>query len=148
MSKKVLWPKYNKTIPELFYGMAADWPDDTVFRYKKDGAWRDIAWKEAEDRVLSIAAGLIAEGLEPGSAVAILSGNRPEWAYADLGVLSAGVKNVPIYPTNTADQVAYILEDSNSEFVFVEDRSQLEKVLKVKDDLPNLRRAIVIEPYD
>ena len=85
---------------------------------------------EVEERVLSIASGLLAEGLITGSAVAILSGNRPEWAYADLGMLSAGVKNVPIYPTNTADQVAYILEDSGSEVVFVEDRRSWTRSLR------------------
>ena len=147
MSKESPWPKYNKTLAEMFYGMTARYPQETVFRYKKDGAWRDVTWKEAEERVLSIASGLMAEGLEPGSAVAILSGNRPEWAYADLGILSVGVKNVPIYPTNTAEQIAYILEDSGSEFVFVEDRKQLDKVSQVRKDLPRLRRAVVIEPH-
>jgi long-chain acyl-CoA synthetase len=147
MSEKTPWPKYRKTIPEMFYGMVSRYPGETVFRHKKEGAWRDVTWKETEDNVLAIASGLLAEGLEMGSAVAILSGNRKEWVYADLGVLSAGVKNVPIYPTNTADQVGYILEDSGSEMVFVENRSQLDKVLKVKKDLPKLRRAIVIEPH-
>jgi len=147
MSKKTPWPKYNKTLPEMFYGMTARYPDETVFRFKKDGAWRDVTWREAEERVLSIASGLLAEGLEMGSAVAILSGNRPEWAYADLGILSTGVKNVPIYPTNTAAQVAYILEDSGSEFIVVEDGRQLDKVLQVKKDLPKLRRVVVMEPH-
>ena len=54
MSKKVPWPRYNKTIPELFYKMAADYPDETVFRYKKDGAWQDVPWRDVEDRVLAI----------------------------------------------------------------------------------------------
>ena len=147
MSTKSPWSKYAKTIPEMFYGMVMLWRDETVIRYKKDGVWLGVTWKEVEETVLAIASGLIQDGLESDGAAAILSGNRPEWAYIDLGTLSAGVRNVTIYPTNTADQVAYILEDSGSEYVFVENQAQLDKVLQVKDKLPKLRRAVVIEPH-
>lgn len=148
MSEENRWSKYAKTIPEMFYGMVIQWPDETIIRHKEKGVWVGVTWKEMEDVVLAIASGLIAEGLEPGTAAAILSGNRPEWAYIDLGTLSVGVRNVTIYPTNTADQVAYILDDSGSEFVFVENSMQLDKVLQVKDSLPRLRRIVVIEPHE
>ena len=45
MSKKTPWPKYNKTLPEMFYGMTARYPDETVFRFKKDGVWREVTWR-------------------------------------------------------------------------------------------------------
>ena len=112
MTQKSPYPQYAKTIPELFYGMAAQWPEETVFRRKIDGAWQDIPWKDVEDQVLCIASWLLAQGLEPESAVAIVSHNRVEWVYADYAILSIGVRSCPIYPTNTAEQVAYILEDS------------------------------------
>ena len=147
MSEKSPWPQYAKTIPSMFYERAAKWSDVTIFKYKEGGDWVDVTWREAEDNVRAVASGLIAEGMEFEHAVAILSGNRPEWAYADLGSLSAGLRNVPIYPTNTAEQIAYILEDSGSEMIFVENRMQLDKVLAIRDKLPNLRRAIVMEPY-
>jgi len=147
MSKSSPWPQYAKTIPELFYEKGGAWTDETVFRHKKQGRWIDLSWREVRENVLAVASGLIAEGMQPEGIVAILSGNRPQWSYADLGSMSAGLINVPIYPTNTAEQVAYILEDSGSEMIFVEDQSQLEKILKVRERLPKLRRAIVIEPH-
>ena len=147
MTAQSPWPKYANTVPELFYGMASAHTNEVVIRFKKEGTWRDVTWKEVEESVLAIASGLIAEGLEAGHAAAILSGNRPEWAYVDLGTLSAGVRNVPIYPTNTAEQVAYILQDSGSEYIFVENQAQLDKVLRVKGDCPDLRRIVVIEPH-
>ncbi len=141
------WPKYAKTIPEMFYGMTANYPNSVVFRFKDGDRWADVTWKEVEEGVLAIASGLIAEGLEPDSAAGILSGNRKEWAYIDLGTLSVGVRNVTIYPTSTPEQIAYILDDSGSVYVFVEDKGQLDKVLQIKDRLPQLRRIIVIEPH-
>ena len=147
MSKKSPWPRYAKTIPEMFFEMTSKYPEDVTFRYKKDDTWQDVTWKEAETTVLAIASGLIAEGVEPGQAAAILSGNRPEWAYIDYGSLAAGIRNVTIYPTNTAEQAAYIVEDSEAELLFVENKAQLEKILSVKESLPKLRRIVVIEPH-
>ena len=146
-NKRSPWPEYAKTLPSMFYERAAKWGDSPLFRYKKAGFWTDIKWSEAEQKILEIASGLMAEGFAPRSAVAILSGNRPEWALADFGAMSAAIMNVPIYPTNTAEQIAYILEDSGAEGIFVENEAQLKKILSVRSQLPKLRRAIVIEPY-
>ena len=147
MSQSSPWPQYAKTIPSFFYERTGKWADKVVFRYKEGGDWTDVTWGDAEDNILAIASGLIEEGFKKGCAISILSANRPEWAYADLGTMSAGILNVPIYPTNTAEQVAYILEDSGAEAVFVENKLQLDKVLQVKKQLTKLRKIIVIEPY-
>jgi long-chain acyl-CoA synthetase len=146
MSKQSPWPKYNRSMPELFFERSQKWADHVVFRAKEKGAWRDITWSEAERQLLDIAAAVIHEGVQPRARVAILSNNRPAWSYADLGTLTANIVNVPIYPTNTAEQIGYILNDSGAELIFVEDQFQLDKVLAVRSSAPKLRRAVSIEP--
>jgi len=141
------WPQYAKTIPQYFYESAGKWPEHTAMRYKRDGSWHDIKWKDLEQRALQVAAGLMDMGVGERGVVSILCTNRPEWFYADFGSLSANILNVPIYPTNTPEQVAYILEDSGAEMIFVENQMQLDKVLQFREKLPKLRKAIMIEPY-
>ena len=140
-----MWNEYAKTIPQLFFERSGKWAEHVVFRNKQAGKWVDIKWRDVEERMLAVASGLMAEGVPRRGTVAILSGNRPEWAYIDFGSMTADIINVPIYPTNTADQVAYILENSGAELVFVENEMQLDKVLSVRKGLPNLRRAVSIE---
>ncbi|NLH49643.1 MAG: long-chain fatty acid--CoA ligase [Myxococcales bacterium] len=141
------WPKYSRSIPELFFERSGKWADHVVFRHKKEGRWLDLTWREVEEKVLAVASGMLAMGIAARTRVAILSQNRPEWAIVDLGTLAVDIINVPIYPTNTAEQVAFILQDSGAECVVVENQKQLEKVLSVRDRLPALRKLIVIEPH-
>ncbi len=148
MSKPTDWPQYAKTIPQLFFERSEKWSEDVVFRHKTDKKWIGVKWKELEQRVLEIASGLMALGLEQRDTVAILSGNRPEWSFIDLGSQAANIINVPIYPTNTAEQVAYIINDSGAQMIFLDNKAQLDKVLSVKGTMPGLEKVIVIEAYD
>jgi long-chain acyl-CoA synthetase len=92
------------------------------------------------------AAGLRALGIGRGDAAAILSANRPEWAFADYACLCAGVRVVPIYPSLTASQIAYILRDAGARAVFAEDEVQLAKLMEIRDQCPELRHIIVFDP--
>ncbi len=147
MAKASAWSQYSKPIPQLFFSRCRMWSNDTVMRHKKDGKWVDIKWRELENSVVSMASQLMVEGVKARSHIAIISGNRPEWAVIDMGSQSADIINVPVYPTNTAEQIAYILDDSGAEMVFVENQIQLDKIFAIKDKLPKLRKAIVIEGY-
>lgn len=148
MTQTSPWPQYAHSLPEMFFERANKWPDHIALRHKKDGAWLDITWCDLENRVLTLAAGLRAAGIKERGIVSILSGNRPEWVIADFAVLTLNAMDVPIYPTNTAAQVAYILNDSGAEMVFVENKMQLEKIMQEKDSLPKLRKVVVIEPFE
>jgi len=108
---------------------AAD-PDRTIIKYKraKNEPYRDLTWSALQGMVSSFAAGLIRLGLNPGDRVCILSFNRLEWIVADLGIMTAGGVNVPIYHTNTAEQCAYIMDDSGAAIVVVENTEQLNKI--------------------
>ena len=89
--------------------------------------------------------GLVRLGFEPGETVSILSNTNREWMYADMGALGAGGVTSGIYPTDSASQVEYLLADSRSVYVFVEDEEQLDKVLEVRERLPRLRRIVVFD---
>jgi long-chain acyl-CoA synthetase len=100
------------------------------------------------DQVQCIAAGFRELGITPGSNIAILAENRPEWAYTDFACLSLRCADVPIYPTLPAGQISYILRDSGAVAIVVSTKPQLEKILTIRqpDVTPALRHIIAIEP--
>jgi long-chain acyl-CoA synthetase len=120
-------------------------PQQPCLRFHRDGRWQDVSWGEFLARVEAIAGGLAALGVEPGDRVAILSGNRPEWALADLGSLAASAVVATVYPTLTPDETAFIIGHSGATAIFVEDLAQLEKLRAIRDRLPRLRHVILLE---
>ena len=81
-----------------------------------------------------------------GDLVSILSENRLEWLYADMGTLGLGGVVVPIYTTLLTEEVGYVLKNSGAKAIFVENRSQLDKVLACQKELPKLEKIIVMDP--
>ncbi len=104
-----------QTLCELFYGSVDGFERPEQLRYKRDGAWRAVSSDELRAAVEEIAMGLASLGIDKGDHVAILSENRPEWAFADMAVLALGGADVPIYPSLPAAQVRYILARLGSE---------------------------------
>ncbi len=134
------------TVPAVFADRVARSAGRTALLVKREGAYRPITWHEYGQAVRRVALGLGAVGVHRGEAVAILSGNRPEWAFADLGIIAAGALTVPIYATNPPNQVEHILVDADVVVAIVEDRPQLDKVLEVRPRCPRLARIVVIDP--
>ena len=133
------------TIPEMFRNAVAMRGDAVFMREKELGLWRSWSWNETGRAVRETAMGLVALGLQQGECVSILSNTVVEWVIADLAVLcAAGVSN-GIYPTDAANQVHYLCEDSRTTILFVEDDEQLDKALEVRDRLPLLRRIVVFD---
>lgn len=131
------------TIPTLFWHRVEQWGDRTALREKDLGLWQPISWREYGERARAAGLGLVALGLAPGDVVSVLAENIPEWLYMDLGVLGAGGITNGIYTTDSPAQVEYLLNDSRSRFILVEDEEQLDKVLEVRDRCPALRKIIV-----
>ena len=113
---------------------------------QQDGSWRSWTARETADRVRCLSRALLDADLEPGDHVAILSNTRLEWGLADWACIMSGLVVVTVYPTLPADQVLYILRDSEARAIFVEDGDQLAKVLQVHDRLDNLRGVFVFDP--
>ncbi len=135
-----------QTLCELFYASVDGFQKPEQLRYKKDGAWRGLSSQELRAAVEEVAAGLEALGIAKGDHVAILSENRPEWAFADLAVLALGAADVPIYPSLPAAQVRQLLEDSEATAVFVSGASQAAKIAEVRAELPAVRHVIAFDP--
>jgi long-chain acyl-CoA synthetase len=129
----------------LFWRRVAATPELPALREKKRGLWRAITWRAYGDQVRRTAHALAALGLARGDVASVLSENRPEWLFCDLGAQSIGAVGNGIYTTSAPNQVAYILNDSKSRIVFVEDEEQLDKVLAVRDGCPALRHVVVYE---
>lgn len=141
----------EKSLPKMFFSRVNKYGEKTVLRTKKDGKWKDISWNEFGKNVKNFALGLISLGIEKEDKVSILSWNRVEWVFADLGILSCGGIPVSIYASNTPKEVGYIISHSESKIVVVENDEQLKKVLQIKDELSMLKKIIIIdgkEKYD
>src|SRR3954453_5192724 len=118
-----------------------------AYRYPvADGQpWASVTWKETGDRVEKLAAGLLALGLETEQRVGIAAGTRLEWILADLAVMSAGGATTTVYPSTMAEDVAYILADSECRIVFAEDDVQVSKLREHKAELPHLAKVVVFD---
>ena len=90
--------------------------------------------------------GLIELGIQPGERICILANTRPEWTYADMAATSAGAVVVPIYQTNSPEECLWVISDSEACAIVVEDESQLEKIVAISDEVPNLRTVIIMDP--
>ncbi|MHA7280302.1 AMP-dependent synthetase/ligase [Arthrobacter sp. MDT2-2] len=105
-------------------------PGRALYALQSGGRWRDVSAAEFLQQVSALAKGLLASGVQPGDAVAVMSRTRYEWTLADVAIWFAGAVTVPIYETSSAHQVAWILEDARPAVVFVEDRQKAQIVLE------------------
>ena len=129
----------------LFENSAQEDLNKPCFQYIENNKWIHLTWSQTRDRVMKIAGGLAKLGIQKGDRVAILSKTRHEWTLADLGIIAAGAIVVPIYESNTAEQAQYILEDSNTKVVFVENTQQYNKILSIQDHLPSLKQIVYFD---
>jgi len=133
------------TPQKLLRERAREWADDIALRHKQRGIWRSTTWREYFDRTRWTGLAFRRLGVPRGGVVSILSENRPEWLYADFGARCMGMIGNGIYPTSAPEQVAYILNDSGSRVVIVENEEQLSKVLAVRDRCPQLQTIVTID---
>lgn len=135
----------NALLTTHFYDSANRYSAKAALKEKVNGAYRSITYQEMKERVEQVAVFLLNSSLDTGDRVALLSENRPEWPIVDMGMISAGMVNVPIYPTLTASQVAYILNDSGSKGIVVSSAAQLDKVRALLKDCPQLEWVICLD---
>ncbi|MGA8544485.1 MAG: long-chain fatty acid--CoA ligase [Mycobacterium sp.] len=129
----------------LFLNRVEASPDREAFRYPEGGKWVSVTWKQAAERVETLAAGLLALGVAPEDRIGIASTTRFEWIAADLAIMCAGAATTTVYPSTNAEDTAYILADSDSKIVFAEDDKQLDKLTERRSDLPNLAKVVIFD---
>lgn len=140
-----------KTIPELFAFLTEDYGKRTTknLMYRKvAGKFEGISYAEFKEQTENIAFGLSALGVKKDDKVAIISENRPEWVYSDMAILGLGAVDVPIYPSLTAESIEFILNNSESKGVILSTKFQLNKVLKIKNNLRYVKFIIVMNDTD
>ena len=130
------------TLTQLFFDACAKFDKPDALQVKANGQYQPISHRTVQDRVRRVALGLQALGVQRGDRVAIISENRPEWAIADFACLTAGMTDVPIYPTLPAEQIPYLLQDSGSVAIFVSTKGQLAKIAQIRAECPGLRHVI------
>jgi len=140
-----------KTLIRIFLDTVAQQPKPALFMRRVGdiagkGRWESLSSERARTDVESLALGLAGLGVRRGDRVALLSENRYEWAITDLATLGQGAVTVPIYPTLTAPQCQYILENSEAQVCVVSTPAQMEKVLAVAASLPKLTTIVVMDP--
>ncbi|HET6626180.1 MAG TPA: long-chain fatty acid--CoA ligase [Nocardioidaceae bacterium] len=128
-----------------FFDRVEATPDREAYRFPKGDTWESVTWRETGDRVTRLAAGLVALGIEPEQRVGIASSTRYEWILADLATMCAGAATTTVYPSTMADDVSYILADSESRVVFAEDDEQVAKLTAHKSELPHLAKVVTFD---
>ena len=119
--------------------------DKEAFRYLVAGEWVSATWRQTGDRVETLAAGLLALGIEPEQRVGIASSTRYEWILADLAIMCSGAATTTVYPNTNAGGTAYILADSECRVVFAEDTGQLAKLTERRAELPSLTKVVLFD---
>jgi long-chain acyl-CoA synthetase len=133
------------TLVEVFEYVARVHPRPDTLNYKRDGRWIAISSDEMLRRARHIAAGLYSLGVRRGDRVAILSESRAEWTLTDAGCLFATAIDVPIYPTLTPPQVRYILKDSGSRVLVLQNEEKFLQICEILADCPAIEHLIFFE---
>ena len=116
-------------------------PLQKAFTTKYDGVWTSISTEEFCDQAKKVSRALISIGIEAQDKIAMISStNRTEWNLVDIGLLTIGAVNVPIYPTISSEDYEYILNHSESQYCFVSDQEVYDKVIAIKDKVKSLKK--------
>jgi len=135
-----------RTVAELPFAAADRYGDESAIRFRRDGTWHDRSFTELAASVRAIALGLIETGLSPGDRVCVLADTKPEWSEAGLAVLAAGAVLVPIYPSSSPDECAWVAGNSGARVMICDNAAQLAKIDSVRDRLPDLVTTVIIDP--
>jgi long-chain acyl-CoA synthetase len=133
------------TVVKLWRQQCLERGDRIAHREKDLGIWQSYSWRDYYEHARAIGVALLSMGLERGQPVSILSEDNKEWLYCDLGIAGAGGISNGVYTTDSAEQLAYLVNDSGSAFLFVENDEQLDKYMTVRDQVPTLKKVIVFD---
>ena len=136
----------EKNINQVFKSRVKKYGEKIAVEKKLNGIWQSSTWNEYYNKSRSCGLGLYSLGIRKGDRISLLSENRLEWVYTDMGTLGIGACVVPIYTTLIAEEVEYIVSNSESKILIVENKVQLEKALEVSKNYMELVKIIVIGP--
>ena len=135
------------TIPKLFFQQARSYGDDRIaMREKEFGIWCPITWKQYFEEVKYLSLGLVSLGLEEGDKVAMIGDNRPEGLWAEMAALCARGVGVWLFQDSLIDEVRYIIDHSDTKFLFGEGQEEVDKALSIFHECPKLTKIIWDDP--
>ena len=136
-----------KNLGQLFKITAQKFPNKPAFFSKEDGKYLSQTWAQAWQKVDVLASFFARQSLSVGDRLAILSENRPEWAITDLAAQTLGIATVPIYPSLTASEIQYILEDSGAKMLVVSNKALFDKIPAIQKTLPQLKSILGFDAF-
>jgi len=142
------FPGKPSTLVQVLHHALENFSKKAAFHYKQGGKWKSVSYGDIAMRIRHTALGLHKLGIVHGDRVSLMAESSVDWVVADFGSLATGAADVPIYPTLTAKQAAYIIRDSGSQIIFISNEGQLKKVLEVIDELPELKKIVIFGDYN
>jgi len=136
----------HRTVPSLLRARCQANGDTVAHREKDFGIWQTYTWNDYLAHARLIGMGLRSLGLQRGDVISILSEDNKEWMYCDMAAQCMGAISSGVYTTDSASQLAYLVNDSQTKFLFVENEEQLDKFLEVEDQMPSLVKVIIFDP--
>ena len=133
------------TLPQMLRERARQDAQRVAIRQKDFGIWKPFTWAQYFDRACHFGLGLRALGLPDGGHVGVIAENRIEWVLTQMGAGLVGAVTVGVYPTSPSSEVAYVVGHADIEIIVCEDQEQTDKVLEALDDLPRLKKIVVME---
>ncbi|TMG13370.1 MAG: long-chain fatty acid--CoA ligase [Chloroflexi bacterium] len=134
----------GKTVCTAFADAVAKWGEKPALRWKDDGDWRTLTWRDYRDEVAAVTLALRSLGFGPGQFGLIMARNAPEHVIADLGLVHAGGAAISVYNTLAPEQLEYVANHSEATVAFVEDAGFLEKFLAIRSRTPKLRHLVLV----
>lgn len=137
----------EQNIVDMVFNRAGYYQNKDVLLFKPDpvSSYKGIAWNEFSGNVIETSAALSNLGIKKGEKVALFSENRPEWIFADLGILSLGAVSVPIYPTSSVPDIKFILNHSEAGSMFVSSGALLKKLIEESEIIGRLSHIVVFD---
>ncbi|MEI7763527.1 MAG: long-chain fatty acid--CoA ligase [Comamonadaceae bacterium] len=133
------------TLPQMLRERSRLTPERIAVRQKDFGIWKPLRWDGYYQRACHFGLGLRALGLPAGGHVGVISENRIEWVLTQMGAGLVGAVTVGVYPTSPSSEVAYVVGHADIEIMVCEDQEQTDKLLEALDQLPRLRKIVVME---
>lgn len=135
-----------QSVPALLHRNAKKFADAPAYREKEYGIWQSWTWSETLEEVEALALGLVDLGVREGDFVAIIGRNRPRLYWAMVSAQMAGAVPVPLYQDAVAEEMAYVLNHCGARFVVAGDQEQVDKVIEIKEQLPDFEQMIYLDP--
>jgi len=117
----------------------------TALQYKKGDGWKNITWTQFGQQMDALSLALLSQGIDIQDKVGIFSNNIPQWTIADFAALQLRAVTVPIYPSNTAEQTAYILQNADVKVLFVGEQAQFDVAISIFDACEQLQLIVAMD---